>query len=269
MTANLLVDALRNLWDSFVTRLPSLATGLLAILVFSLAARIVRFALNRSISKVRPSGHAAQVISRLGFVAVLILGILVGLGVMGINAAVLVASLGLVSVGVGFALKDVIENFIAGVILILQRPFVVGDVVQIGDVEGSVEDIRVRDTVIRMFDGRQVFVPNAGIFTKAVINNNRNRRRRLEFDVGISYTADTRKAIQEASQALSGVAGILRTPPPLVIATTLGDSSISLKAHFWVDPVEVNLPELKSDAIVALRQRLEAAGIAMPPDTDS
>lgn len=269
MAANLLLDALHNLWNSFVTRLPSIITGLLVVLVFYLVGRGVRFLMNRSIHRVRPSGHAAQVISRLGFVAILILGILVGLGVMGINAAALVASLGLVSVGVGFALKDAIENFIAGIILIIQRPFVVGDVVQIGDVEGSVEDVRVRDTVIRMFDGRQVFVPNAGIFTKAVINNNRNRRRRLDFDLNISYSEDAGKAMREGSHALSGVAGILGSPPPLVVVAKLGEGSVCLKVYFWCDPVETNLLQLKSDAIETVRRKLTQAGIAMDAQIDS
>lgn len=266
MAGNLLVDALHDLWTGFVSRLPSIITGLMVILVFYLVARVVHFLMNRSIRRVRGPGQAAQVVSRLGFVAIMTLGIIVGLGVMGVNAGALVASLGLVSVGVGFALKDAIENFIAGIILILQRPFIVGDVVQIGDVEGSVEDVRVRDTVIRMYDGRQVFVPNAGIFTKAVINNNRNRMRRLEFELAISHSDDANRAMREASQALIGIAGILTNPPPLVVATTFGDNAICLKAYFWIDPVEGSLLEVKSEAIIAVKRQLSQAGIAMPPD---
>jgi small conductance mechanosensitive channel len=187
MTANLLLDSLHDLWEGLLTRLPSLVTGLLVIFIFYIIARFVRYLTNKSLGRIKASEHAARLTSRLSFAGVMVLGVLVSLGIMGINAGALVASLGLVSVGIGFALKDVIENFIAGIILIFQKPFVVGDVVCFGDVEGTVEDVRVRDTVIRMYDGRQVFVPNASIFSKAVINNNRDRRRRLDFEVSIAY----------------------------------------------------------------------------------
>jgi small-conductance mechanosensitive channel len=264
MTANLLLDSLRNLWDGFVTRLPSIVTGLLVIVVFYLLARVIRYVTRRSLRKVRASEHAAQITARLAFIGVMGLGVLVSLGVMGVNAGALVASLGLVSVGIGFALKDVIENFIAGLILIFQRPFVMGDVVCFGDVEGKVEDVRVRDTVIRMFDGRQVFVPNASIFSRAMINNNRNRSRRLSFEVGIAYSEDVSAAMAEASAALAGVADILADPPSLVVAEELGESSVVLRIYFWIDPVETSILDVRSAAITAVKRSLQNAGIEIP-----
>jgi small conductance mechanosensitive channel len=264
MTANLLLDSLRDLWEGFITRLPSLLTGLLVIFFAYLIARGVRYLTRRSLKRVKASEHAAQLTARLSFVGVMALGVLVALGVMGINAAALVASLGLISVGIGFALKDVIENFIAGIILIFQRPFVVGDVVRFGETEGTVEDVRVRDTIIRTYDGRQVFVPNANIFTAAVINNNRNRRRRLELEFNIAYDADASAAMAAATQALCGVGELLDQPPPLVVTQDLGESSVALKAYFWIDPCGVNLLEAKSEAISAVKQALEDAGIEIP-----
>lgn len=264
MTANLLLDSLRDLWDGFIRRLPSIVTGLLVFLAFYLVARGVRFLAGKSVKKMGGSEHAAQLMSRLVFVGFMAVGALVSLGVMGINAGALVASMGLVSVGIGFALKDVVENFLAGIILIFQRPFVVGDVVGFGEVEGTVEDVRVRDTVIRMFDGRQVFVPNANIFTRAVINNNRNRRRRLDFAVNIAYSVDAGAAVEAGTQALAGVEGILGDPAPLVVVEGLGDSAVLLKVYFWVDPVETSLLETRSAAVAAVKDGLGKAGIEIP-----
>ncbi len=264
MVANLLLDALRDLWDGFVTRLPSLVTGLVIFLVFYLLARGVRFFVARSLRRVKASEHAARLVSRLGFIATVIVGGLVGLGVMGVNAGALVASLGLVSVGIGFALKDVVENFLAGIILILQRPFVVGDVVRFGEVEGTVEDVRVRDTVIRTYDGRQVFVPNANIFRTAVINNNRNRRRRLDFTVSVAYPEDITRALSAASGALEDLEEILPDPAPLVVAEALAESSVALRAYFWVDPERVSILEVRSRAIAAVKRALQEAGIEIP-----
>ncbi len=264
MTANLFIDALRELWEGFVTRLPSLGTGLLVFLAFYLLARGIRFVVARSLGHVKASEHAARLVSRMSFMATMVVGVLVGLGVMGVNAGALVTSLGLVSVGVGFALKDVVENFLAGIILILQRPFVVGDVVRFGDVEGTVMDVRVRDTVIRTYDGRQVFVPNANIFRTAVINNNRNRRRRLDFQVAIAFPQDIPSALSTAADALAGLGGILPDPAPLVVAESLAESCVSLRAYFWVDPECVSILEVKSQAIAAVKRALEEEGIEIP-----
>ncbi len=265
MTANLILDSLRDLWEGFVTRLPSIVTGLLLLLVFYLLARGMRYLVSRSMGKVgRVSEHASKLVARLSFIGVMAAGVLVALVVMGINPAALIASLGLVSVGLGFGLKDVIENFIAGLILIFQRPFVVGDVVVLGDVEGLVEDVRVRDTVIRKYDGRQVFVPNASIFSQAVINNNSNRRRRLDFEVSIAYHEDLQSAMRVAAEALAGVKGTLEDPKPMVVAEGLAESAVSLRVYFWVDPVQTNILEAESAAIAAVKESLQKAGIEIP-----
>jgi len=264
MTANLLLDSLRDLWDGFVARLPSIVTGLVVILVFYIVARVVRYLTAKSLKKVKASEHAALITSRIAFIGVMVVGVMVSLGVMGINAGALVASLGLVSVGIGFALKDVIENFIAGLILIFQRPFVVGDVVCFGDTEGKVEDVRVRDTVIRMFDGRQVFVPNAKIFSSSVINNDRNRSRRLDFEVSVAYAEDAPTAMAVARDTLVGISDILDEPPPLVVAEELGESSVVLKVYFWIDPIRVNFLVVRSAAIAAVKQGLQKADIEIP-----
>ncbi len=263
VTANLFLNSLRDLWDGFITRLPSIVTGLLVVALFYILARGVRYLTGKSLKKARASEHAAQLTARLSFIGVMAVGILVGLGVMGINAGALVASLGLVSVGIGFALKDVVENFIAGIILIFQKPFVVGDVVRFGDVEGTVEDVRVRDTMIRTYDGRQVFVPNASIFTRAVINNNRNRRRRIDFEVNIAYGEEA-SAAAAAAGALAGIEGILGEPAPLAVVESLGESSLVLRVYFWLDPTRTGILETKSAAIAEVKKAMDRAGIETP-----
>lgn len=264
LTANIVVDAFRKFWEGFIDRLPSLAVGVVVLAFFYLLARLARFLVSRSVAKLRASGHAAQVLSRLVFIATITVGILVALGVMGVNPGALVASLGLVSVGMGFALKDVIENFLAGITIILQRPFIIGDAVRFGDVEGVVEDVRVRDTVIRMFDGRKVFVPNRSLFSGVVINSTVNRRRRLDFQLGIPYDVDPVQAARSATEALKGQEGVLADPSPLVVVEGMGESAVNLRVYFWIDPVECNPLETKSQAIAAVKGRLEGEGITIP-----
>ena len=196
MTANLFVDSLEKLWNDFISLLPSIAAGLVALLIFYLVAKIARWLTRRYLGKTKVSELAVSLISSTVFIAILFFGIFVCLGVMGVNTGALVASMGLLGVAIGFALKDVIENFVAGFVVILQRPFEAGDMVIIGDVEGEVLEVRVRDTIIRMYDGRKAFVPNAMIFTKPLTNNTRTRRRRMDFDVGIAYSDDMARAMR-------------------------------------------------------------------------
>lgn len=264
MSPNMILDAFRDLWDGFIQRLPSLAMGVVVLLFFYLLARVARFLVARSIRRVNATEHASRVVSRLVSMGIMVVGILVALGVMGINPGALVASLGLVSVGIGFALKDVIENFLAGITIILQRPFVIGDVVRFGDVEGVVEDVRVRDTIICMFDGRKVFVPNRSLFSGVVINSTANRRRRFDFQVGVEYTADPVRAARVAEEAVRGVEGILQEPPPLVVLEELGESSVNLRVFFWLEPVASNPLEVKSRVISTVKQRLEEEGFTIP-----
>ncbi|MBC7246859.1 MAG: mechanosensitive ion channel family protein [Actinobacteria bacterium] len=264
LTANIVVDAFRRFWEGFIDRLPSLAVGVVVLAFFYLLARAGRFLVGRSVARLKVSGHAAQVVSRLVFIAVMTLGFLVALGVMGVNPGALVASMGLVSVGLGFALKDVIENFLAGITIILQRPFIIGDTVRFGDVEGVVEDVRVRDTVIRMFDGRKVFVPNRSLFSGVVINATVNRRRRLDFQVGVSFDADPERAARSAAEALGDVEGALAEPAPLVVVEGMGESAINLRVYFWIDPERTSLLEARSRAVAAVKRRLEEEGVRIP-----
>lgn len=264
MTANLFVDSLEKLWNDFVSLLPSIAAGIVALLIFYLVARMARWLTRRYMGKLKISELAASLLSRTTYIAILVLGIFVSLGVMGVNTGALVASMGLLGVALGFALKDVIENFVAGFVVILQRPFEAGDMVIIGDVEGEVLEVRVRDTLIRMYDGRHAYVPNAMIFTRPLTNNTRTRRRRMDFDVGISYSDDTARAMKVAVEALNGIHGVLDDPSPFVVAKGFEESSVGLKVYFWIDPVETDFLKARSEAIAGIKKSFQEAGIEIP-----
>ena len=264
MTANLFVDSLEKLWNDFVSLLPSIAAGIVALLVFYIVARIASWLTRRYLGKLRISELAVSLLSRAAFIAILVLGIFVSLGVMGVNAGALVASMGLFGVALGFALKDVIENFVAGFVVILQRPFEAGDMIIIGEIEGEVLEVRLRDTIIRMYDGRQAFVPNATIFTQPLTNNTRTRRRRMDFDVGISYSDDTAGAMRVAVEALGGVDGVLDDPSPFVIARGFEESSVGLRVYFWINPVKTDFLKVRSEAIAGIKRSFQEAGIEIP-----
>ena len=256
MLANTFTQPLASAWRGFLERLPFLVEGLLTMLVFYLLARAARFLVEESIYRMKKSEHAARLLSRLAFYAVVAAGAVAALAVMGVNPARLATSLGLLGVALGFAMRELIENFIAGLILLMQKPFAVGDQITFGDYEGIVEDVRVRDTVIRLYDGRLVYAPNAQIFRGPVVNNTSSRRRRVDFEVLIKHEEDVPTALDAASGTLSDIDGILLDPAPLVVARGLEESGVVLRAYLWVDPVKTSILETRSSAIAGVKVAL-------------
>ncbi|MFW6113834.1 MAG: mechanosensitive ion channel family protein [Actinomycetota bacterium] len=264
MLANLFLDSLNDLWDKLITLLPNIGAALLVFLAFFLVARMARFISRKHLGRFDISDLAAKMLSRIFFIVIMLIGVLVSLGIMGINAGALVASAGLLGVALGFALGGVVENFAAGLVLIWQKPFEAGDLVIMGEVEGEVKDVRISSTTIKMYDGRQVSVPNAKIFSDPVTNNTRNRLRRLDFEVGIAYEDDVAKALRTASGALESIEGVLDEPPAMVVAKEFADSSVALQVYFWIDPVEANFLAVKSEAIEAVKKAFDEADIEIP-----
>lgn len=256
MPADTFTQPLINVWNSLVERLPLIIEGLLIMLAFYLLARVVRFFSEKIIYRLKKSKHAARLLSGLAFYIVISAGVVSSLAVAGVNSARLATSLGLIGVALGFALREVIESFIAGLILLMQRPFTVGDQITFGDFEGIVEDIRVRDTVIRLYDGRLVFAPNAQIFRGPVINNTSSRRRRVDFEVLIKHEEDVPTALDTALDTLINVDGVLLEPEPLVVARGLEESGVILRAYLWVDPVKTGILETRSSAIAGVKVAL-------------
>ncbi len=256
MPANAFMQPLTDAWQGFVEYLPFIVEGLVVMLAFFLIAKVVRFLAERIIYRMKKSEHAARLLSRLVFYVIICGGAVAALAVMGVNPARLATSLGLLGMGLGIALREVIENFMAGVILLVQRPFTVGDQITFGDYEGIVEDVRVRDTVIRLYDGRLVYAPNAQIFRGPVVNNTSSRRRRVDFEVLIKHEEDVPTALDAAAETLMEVDGILTEPAPLVVARGLEESGVVLRAYLWVDPVKTSILETKSSAIAGVKVAL-------------
>ncbi len=266
MAASLIIDSFRNFYESLVAKLPQIGVALLVILVSYIIARMIRVATRKALARLSTTAHLDVLLSRFISYIVIGLGVIVALGVIGVNMGALIASLGLVSVGLGFAIRDVISNFIAGVILILQRPYKIGDSVTLGEVEGIVEDIRVRDTIIRRNDGRLVFIPNTNIFNNNINNNSLAVARRSEFVISIPLKEDLEKAVGLIRSSLGEVDGILAQPSPQVGAESIDDERFVIRALYWADPA-ADLFALKTQAINASIKSLSSSGL-LPTEED-
>ena len=194
------------------------------------------------------------------------IGIRVALELMNATAMVgaVLGTAGVLGVALGFAFKDILENYLAGILLSLRQPFAQRDHVVIAGNEGIVMALTSRATILMTPDGNHLRLPNALVFRGVTLNYTRNPSRRFEFDVGVGVNEDLVAAQQLGVSALARINGLLDKPSPRAFIAALGDSSVQLRFHGWVDQRSHEFLLVRSEAIRAVKLALEAAGMDMP-----
>jgi len=203
-----------------------------------------------------------DLLGRIARIGILLLGMLVVLQLLGWGQAALsfVAGLGIAGIVIGFALQDIVKQFAAGVLLLMLRPFRVGDQVKIGAFEGRVVEVQIRATVLKTKDGDEVVIPNADVYTTAIVNSSRYDLHRHTIVVKVPVESDLSRTQATLAQALVGVAGVVANPAPTITATDLDDQAVNLAVHFWIDERASNPDHVRSGVIAAIRRALEQAG---------
>src|SRR5512135_3007356 len=256
---------LRTLTDwanGFIVLLLNMIIAAIISAVFYFIARGVRSVVRR-MTRNRQTADVGLVLERLAQWAVVLLGLLVALTIVApsVKPVDLLSLLGIGGVAIGFAFKDILQNFLAGILILLRHPFRVGDQVIFGTYEGTVETIETRSTHIRTYDGRRVVVPNGEIYTKSITVNTAYGQRRSEYEVEIGSGDDIGKAAQVILEALRSVPGVLRDPAPDVIAVELADWSVKLRARWWTGAEIAEVLRVRHEVIATLKERLTQAGI--------
>ncbi|WP_336136201.1 mechanosensitive ion channel family protein [Natronomonas amylolytica] len=176
---------------------------------------------------------------------------------------------GALALAVGFAAQDLIANFVAGVFIIQDEPFTVGDWVEWDGNSGVVRDIQLRVTRLDTFDNQLVTVPNSDLASAAVINNVENDQRRVSVDFGIGYGDDIEQARDAIIDEGTRIDGVLEKPAPTAPVTGLGDSAVVLQGRIWIDPTESSYGAIRAQFLEAVKQRFDSEGIDMPyPNTE-
>jgi small-conductance mechanosensitive channel len=176
--------------------------------------------------------------------------------------------LGIGSVAIGFAFRDILQNFLAGILLLLTRPFRIGDQIVAGQLEGTVEDIQTRATFLKTYDGRRVVIPNAELFTNKVVVNTAFDKRRIEYDVGVGYGDDIDLARRVMVEAMRDCEGVLDEPPPEALVMEFAPSSVNIRARWWVSPPRIrDALDSRDEVLAAIKKKLNAHGIDLPMPT--
>lgn len=267
MAFDVALARLNSLVQSALVLLPGLGLGLLVLLLFLLLARGVRGGVVRAV-RLREGPHGlAVVLGRIAGGLTIILGVLVGAAIAfpSISAADLFSVLGIGGVAIGFAFRDILQNLLAGILLLLTQPFRLGDQVKAGEFEGTVEDIQIRATVIRTYDNRRAVIPNSDLFSGKVLVNTSYDRRRLAIRLGIGNGDDIAEAKQVILTALASVEGVLADPAPQVRVVELGDFAVQLELFVWINPPRRDEAlEVTDRVLERAKAALTQAGIDLP-----
>lgn len=259
---------LSQLWESFVYRLPGLALGIVIMVAFILLAPHIANVFVKPLTKTTTSPLLRSVIQRSVSLILMLLGIYLFLFLAGLTgfAIAVVSGTGVVGLILGFAFRDIAENFISSLLLTIQRPFRIGDIVQINDFTGIIQKVTARATTLVDFDGNHIQIPNATIYKGVIKNLTANPLMRGQFVIGVGYDADIQEAQRIALEITVGQENVLNDPEPQVLIDELGSSTYNVKVYFWVDVERTSVLKMASVLMRNITQAFLDANISMPDD---
>lgn len=259
-----LLEAVGELGGAFVDQLPLIVLGVVVFVVGLGVVRLAQRLVDRATGGGRFDVAVARLIQTLSRVVLVTIVLLLALDVAGFNVGSALAALGIAGLAIAFAVQSILENFIAGLLLLIRRPFRPGDQVKLGDFEGTVEDVNLRVTRIVDYDGEVVLLPNSTVFAEAITNRTKRGRRRTTVMVGVDYRDDHDAAREVLRDAVAAVGGVLPEPQVLVQLTEFGDSSVDFAVRYWTLPEQAEVLRVQDLVLAAAKSGLEDAGMTIP-----
>ena len=256
----------KDMGEQIAQGMANLVIGLIVFLAFYLLLRIIVLLLRRTIKKSHLDETSYSFVETTVYYTVLAIGVISALNAIGINTGAILTSLGIVGVTIGFAARDSLSNLISGIIIFLDRPFVIGDLVEIDDKYGSVSEITLRSTRVVTSDGRMLAVPNTEIINKTVASYTNFPNLRLDIPVTIAVTEDIEGARQTLLKLVDDDPEYLNSPAPRVMVQQLNDYNVAIELQAWLKDERQHVEkrsELREKAFNALNK----AGIEMPFET--
>ncbi len=244
-------------WEQWLT------AGIVVVVAF-VVGRLLRSGIQRVLAKDGTASFGARLLGRIVMYGVVVFGLVYSLGSLDVPLGPLFGVLGVAGLALALAFQDILGNFLAGVVLMLRRPFDVGDQIHTAGYDGSVEDVNLRATRIRQYDGTIVFIPNSTVLDNPIVNNTARGARRTTFDIGVSYDADLDHARQVILETLGRIDGVRDDPAPQAYVHEMGDSSINFAVRYWHAPRIADTWEVRDEVARALKRRFDDAGIEIP-----
>ena len=256
-------------WLDGATRLlPNIVVALVVLAIFYGLALLARRLVTKQATR-RNRSNLGDVLGGFVKAAVLFVGFLLAATIVipSLKPGDLIAGLGVSSVAIGFAFKDILQNWLAGLLILLRQPFEIHDQIEVNGHEGSVERIETRATIIKTYDGQRLVIPNSEIYTHAVLVKTAHEKRRSQYDIGIGYGDGIEEACDVIRQALASVKEVETEPSPEALPWDLGASWVTIRARWWTQSRRADVVKVKAAVILALKNALDEARIDMPYET--
>ncbi len=267
---SIFMDKIHMWGKDFYNLLPNFMAALLLFIVIIIMARLVR----RSIilwSSRNNNHNLGDVLGAFVKWGIIIWGALICLTIItpSMKPADVLSALGIGSIALGFALKDILQNWFAGMLLLLKRPFNIGDMVTLKGHDGIIERIESRSTLIKTYDGRRVIVPNADVYSSVVVVHSAHGIIRGEFDIQIAHSNDFAKARKIINDIIASISAIELLPAPEIYITDITPNAVIIRVRFWVDHRNVILSHMRSSVLELVKSGFEQSGINLPQLLDA
>ena len=227
-------------------------------------ARIVGSFVKRAVDKTPASEFVGVVLSRIAVGIIGFLGFYFALQSLGVPLGPLVGALGIAGLALAFAFQDILENVIAGLLMLMRRPIGIGDEVATNDYEGIVKDITLRAIELTTLDGKTVFIPNAMVWKNPVVNITMTPERRTTLEVGVSYDSNLDEVKALLERIVPGVEGVQAEPAPRAMVYQFGASSIDFAVNYWHQSDTATLWRVRDEVARRVKSAFDDAGIEIP-----
>ncbi|MEM8771578.1 MAG: mechanosensitive ion channel [Pseudomonadota bacterium] len=261
-----LLDQIETYAEGLIRLLPNLGLAIVVLLATWLAATIFNRIVTGALKTARIRRALRDLLTTLVGIGVWAFGVLIAATVLfpSLEPASILAALGVGGIAVGFAFKDIFENFMAGIMIMLRKPMRIGDFIECEGVEGKVEEITIRDTYVRQTDDQLVMMPNAMLFKSPVYVRTDEELRRFEITAGVGYGEDVDKCRDIMREAVADVEGVSSDRPVQVFAKEFGDSSINYTVRWWAGSKPIDMHQTRDRAIAAIKRALDEANVEIP-----
>lgn len=249
--------------ENMIKALPNVVTAILIFIASIYLAKLLSRLLVNVLKRRKADPEVTRLLGQITSWSIIIAGIITALQRF-FDVTAFLAGLGIIGFTIGFALQNIMQNFAAGVILLIQQPFNVGDAIEVKGYGGTVLSINLRTTEMRTFDGLIVIIPNADVLSNTITNYTRAKLRRIEVPVGVSYGAEPVKVRSVILDAIQKVPGLVSEPMPVVVFHSFGGSTIDVNAYFWFDTAKTDPLAAKDAALGLIKTALEKNEIALP-----
>jgi len=255
-----------GLWEKIMTQGTEFGIQLLIALgifwVGRIIARVLQEGLHRALQSQQVDKILETFVCNLAYWLIMIFVIIAAVNQIGVQTTSLVAILGAAGLAVGLALQGSLSNFAAGVLIVVFRPYRVGDWVEAAGISGSVEQVQILTTILITGDNKQIIVPNSQIMNSVITNYSANDTRRVDMTIAVSYSDDLDKVRKTLQDLISNDSRILQEPKCMIAVSELADSSVNFVVRLWVKTE--NYSDVKFDMTEAVKKRFDMEGISFP-----